>query len=56
MEAVIGFAERLLGEIDSFGLLYNPGDANDVASKALAEAAARRFGLKFEAAGARTWH
>src|SRR5688572_25040040 len=33
MEAVLGFARKLLGNVKSFGMLYNPGDANDVANK-----------------------
>src|ERR1700730_9344234 len=40
-ETVIDFARKLLGDVKSFGMLYNPGDANDVTGKNLAEAAAK---------------
>jgi putative tryptophan/tyrosine transport system substrate-binding protein len=46
MEAVLDFARKLLGNVKSFGLLYNPGDANDVANKALAESAAKTAGIE----------
>jgi putative tryptophan/tyrosine transport system substrate-binding protein len=49
MEAVVGFARKLLGPVRSFGMLYNPGDANDVTGKAVAEAAAKTMGLDFRA-------
>jgi putative ABC transport system substrate-binding protein len=51
MEAVLGFAKKLLGEVKSFGMLYNPGDANDIANKNLAEAAAKTAGITFKAVG-----
>jgi putative ABC transport system substrate-binding protein len=51
MEAVLGFAKKLLGEVKSFGMLYNPGDANDIANKNLAEAAAKAAGITFKAVG-----
>jgi putative ABC transport system substrate-binding protein len=51
MEAVIDFAVKLLGGVKSFGVLYNPGDANDVAGKAIAEAAAKAAGIEFKAVG-----
>lgn len=51
MEAVLGFARKLLGDVRSFGMLYNPGDANDVTGKAVAEAAAKAAGLAFKAVG-----
>jgi putative ABC transport system substrate-binding protein len=51
MEAVLGFAKKLLGDVKSFGMLYNPGDANDVANKNLAEAAAKAAGITFKAVG-----
>lgn len=48
-ETVIEFAEKLLGKpIKSFGILYNPGDANDVAGKALAEVAAKTKGIQLK--------
>jgi putative ABC transport system substrate-binding protein len=49
MEAVFGFATKLLGPVKSFGMLYNPGDANDVTGKNIAEAAAKKAGLEFRA-------
>lgn len=50
MDAVFGFARKLLGgNIKSFGMLFNPGDANDVANKGFAEAAAKAAGLDFKA-------
>ena len=51
MEAVFGFANKLLGPVKSFGMLYNPGDANDIANKALAESAAKAAGITFKAVG-----
>ncbi len=51
MEAVLDFANKLLGNVKSFGMLYNPGDANDVANKNLAEAAAKAAGITFKAVG-----
>ena len=49
-ETVIDFAGKLLGKpIKSFGMLYNPGDANDVTGKNLAEAAAKAKGVEFKA-------
>jgi len=48
-EAVFDFARKLLGSVKSFGMLYNPGDANDVANKNLAEAAAKAAGIEFKA-------
>ena len=49
-ETVIEFAAKLLGkDIKSFGMLYNPGDANDVTGKNLAEAAAKAKGMAFKA-------
>ncbi|MGZ5852561.1 MAG: ABC transporter substrate-binding protein [Xanthobacteraceae bacterium] len=48
-ETVIDFATKLLGPVKSFGMLYNPGDANDVTGKNLAEAAAKAKGVEFRA-------
>jgi putative tryptophan/tyrosine transport system substrate-binding protein len=49
-ETVIEFAGRLLDKpIKSFGMLFNPGDANDVTGKNLAEAAAKAKGVEFRA-------
>ena len=49
MEAVFDFARKLIGNVKSFGMLYNPGDANDVANKNLAEGSAKAAGLEFKA-------
>ena len=49
IEAVFDFARKLLGNLKSFGMLYNPGDANDVANKNLAESAAKAAGIEFKA-------
>jgi putative ABC transport system substrate-binding protein len=51
MTTVIGFAGKLLGPIHSFGMLFNPGDANDVVSKNLAEQAAAAQKVEFHAIG-----
>jgi putative tryptophan/tyrosine transport system substrate-binding protein len=51
MEAVLDFAKKLLGDVKSFGMLYNPGDANDIANKNLAETAAKAAGITFKAVG-----
>ncbi len=49
-ETVIDFASKLLGKpVKSFGMLYNPGDANDATGKNLAEAAAKAKGVEFKA-------
>ena len=48
-ETVIEFAGKLLGKVKSFGMLFNPGDANDVVGKNLAEAAAKAKGMEFKA-------
>lgn len=49
METVFGFARKLLGNVKSFGMLFNPGDANDIANKGIAEAAAKAAGIEFKA-------
>ena len=51
LDAVLGFARKLLGNVKSFGMLYNPGDANDVVNKALAETAAKAAGIEFKSVG-----
>ncbi|MCL4187451.1 MAG: ABC transporter substrate-binding protein [Rhodobacteraceae bacterium] len=51
MDAVIGFARDLLGEVTSFGMLYNTGDINDVNLVRYAEEAAGRHGLAFRSEG-----
>ena len=54
MDAVLALSRKLLGDVKSFGLLYNPGDANDVANKAIAEAAAKAAGIELKAVGVNT--
>ncbi len=49
MPAVIDFARTLLGPIHSFGILYNPGDANDVVGIKYAQAAADAAGIQLHA-------
>jgi putative ABC transport system substrate-binding protein len=49
MDALIAFARELLPKLASFGLIYNPGDANDVVNRDAAEAAAKKAGLGFKA-------
>ena len=51
MPAVLDFARKLLGPIHSFGMLYNPGDSNDVVSKTLAEQTAQQEKIEFHAVG-----
>ncbi len=51
MGAVIEFARKLFGDVKSIGLLYNPGDANDLANKAIAEAAAKAAGIELKGVG-----
>ncbi|MCW5720810.1 MAG: ABC transporter substrate-binding protein [Devosia sp.] len=51
LEAIIAFADELLGGVESMGLLYNPGDVGDVASLKAAEAAANAAGIRFKAEG-----
>lgn len=54
METVLGFARDLLGDIETVGLLYNPGDANDVVNVRYAQEAADAMGLKLEAVSVET--
>ncbi|MCY4304947.1 MAG: ABC transporter substrate-binding protein [Aestuariivita sp.] len=49
METVFEFAQDLLGEVKSVGLLYNPGDANDVVNVSYAEAAAKKMDIELVA-------
>ncbi|MFI5011367.1 MAG: ABC transporter substrate-binding protein [Hyphomicrobiales bacterium] len=51
VEAVLDFAHDLLGDVKAFGVLYNPGDANDIAGKSIAEAAAKARGIELKAMG-----
>lgn len=50
-EAVTRFARDLLGEIDSMGMLYNPGDVADTNQLARAREVAEAEGLEFKAEG-----
>jgi len=50
METVLGFARDLLRDVDSVGILYNPGDANDVVNIRYAEEAAEKMGIEVKAA------
>ena len=50
METVLSFARDLLGDVDSVGILYNPGDANDVVNISHAEEAAKKMGIEVKAA------
>ncbi len=54
METVLGFARDLLGDIKSVGLLYNPGDANDVVNIRYAQEAADKLGLELKAVSVET--
>jgi putative tryptophan/tyrosine transport system substrate-binding protein len=48
MDALIAFARGILPKVTSFGLIYNPGDANDVVNRDAAEVAAKAAGLGFK--------
>lgn len=47
IEAVVEFARKLLGDVKSFGVLYNSGDVNDVILRDHAAAVAEKVGLEF---------
>ena len=47
MDSVVTFARALLGDVHSFGILYDPAEANDVAAVTDAEAVAKRDGVTF---------
>lgn len=49
MATVFEFGKKLLGNVESVGLLYNPGDANDVVNVKYAQAAADDMGIKLNA-------
>jgi putative tryptophan/tyrosine transport system substrate-binding protein len=49
VETVVDFARKLIGSVKSFGMLYNPGDANDVTGQKLAADAAKSLGIEFKA-------
>lgn len=46
METVFAFARDLLGDADTVGILFNPGDANDVVNVRYAESAAAEMGIE----------
>ena len=46
METVFAFARDLLGDVKKAGMLFNPGDANDVVNVRYAEEAAKAMGLE----------
>jgi putative ABC transport system substrate-binding protein len=46
METVFGFARDLLGDVNKVGVLFNPGDANDVVNVRYAEQAAAEMGIE----------
>ncbi len=48
METVFGFAKDLLGEANKIGMLFNPGDANDVVNVRYAEEAATKMGIELK--------
>lgn len=54
METVFGFAKDLLGDIKTAGMLYNPGDANDVVNVRYAEEAAKAMGLELKTVSVET--
>ena len=54
MDTVIENARRIIGEVSSMGLLFNPGDANDRVNVTYAEAAAERAGIELKAVSVET--
>jgi putative ABC transport system substrate-binding protein len=51
MEVVLDFATKLLGEIKTVGMLYNPGDVADTTQLADVKAAVEKAGLALKAEG-----
>jgi putative ABC transport system substrate-binding protein len=51
LEAVLDFAGKLLGEVDSMGMLFNPGDVADTTQLARAKEVAAAAGIEFKAEG-----
>ena len=49
MATVLEFAQKLLGDVEMFGILFNPGDANDVVNVKYAQDAADQMGIAFKA-------
>lgn len=54
MDTVIKNAKMLLGGVKSMGLLFNPGDANDVVNVRYAKAAAEKAGIKLRSISVET--
>ena len=55
MPTVLGFAKQLLGDdVDTVGLLFNPGDANDVVNVECARKAAEDMGMTLKAVSVET--
>jgi len=54
METVFGFARDLLGEDITVGMLFNPGDANDVVNTRYAEQAAAAMGIALKTVSVET--
>ncbi len=54
MPTVLEFAKKLLGDVKTVGLLYNPGDANDVVNVEYARKAAQDMGLDLKAVSVET--
>lgn len=51
LEAVIEFARDLLGDVSSFGMLYNPGDVADMTQLTHARQVAQDKGIEIKAEG-----
>lgn len=51
MEVVIDFARDLLGEVNTIGFLFNPGDVADTTQLAFAREAAEKMGIELKAEG-----
>ncbi|MEM6460382.1 MAG: ABC transporter substrate-binding protein [Pseudomonadota bacterium] len=49
MRTVLEFGQQLLGDVETVGMLYNPGDANDVVNVRYAQEAADEMGIKLNA-------
>ena len=49
MRTVLEFGQQLLGDVETVGLLYNPGDANDVVNVRYAQEAADEMGIRLNA-------
>lgn len=54
MNLVLEFAGDLFGEVNSLGILFNPGDANDVVNISYAQAAADAAGVSLKAVSVET--